>query len=235
MTGQPLPYVFIWSDNYKQFADCLRSSIQSYTPYLSDQSQYIPQSEFDKYVYKHNGHFLNGCFIKLEQTLSCLYSFPENSYFIFSDADILLFPNKQFERMIDFYRSMETDIVFMRESLTNDTSNIGFSLIRVNDHNRKLFQHALDLAKQDPTNLDQTIVNQALKHYTGSHAYFPCEFVMTSSTCMDYDNRCWLNYFTNIRPNCIVFQPLCDPTLSKEDVFQHKANQYKERNMPIPE
>ena len=233
MSFDPIPYVFIWSDNYKVFADPLKRSLQHYSSDLIDQSQYIPQSEFDKTTYKVNGHFLNGCFIKLEKTLECLYTLPEDSYFIFSDADIIIFQNKKLIELLNFYRLIHADIVFMRESLVNDTSNIGFSLIRVNDHNRMLFQNALSIGKSDPTSLDQTVVNRALKQYTGSHYYFPSELVMTSSTIMELESRSLTNFFTHTRPNCIVYQPLCDPTQSKEGVFQQKLSQYRQLNVPI--
>ncbi len=233
MTYHPIPYVFVWSENYKVFADCLKKSVQTYPSIFTDESQHIPQTEFDKSIYKIDGHFLNGCFIKLEKTLECLYTFPENSYFIFSDADIILFPNKQLPELINFYRTIEADIVFMRESLTNPISNIGFSLIRVNDHTRALFQTALQLAQQDPTSLDQTVVNKALQTFSGSHYYFPSEFVMTSSTMMEFESLSWNSFFSTIRPNCMVFQPLCNPTQTKEEVFQVKLSQYKQLNIDI--
>jgi hypothetical protein len=233
MTDNPIPYVFVWSDNYKVFAECLQTSIRHYSNALIDQSEYIPQSEFDKTIYKIDGHVLNGCFIKLEKTLECLYTLPEDSYFIFSDADIIISPNKKFIELLNYYRSIEADIVFMRESLTHDFSNIGFSFIRVNNHTRDLFRNALLLAKEDPTNADGNLVNQALKNYTGSHYYFPSELVATTSTMMEFEFRGGINYFTHIRQNCIVFQPICNPGQTKEQIIMQKLAQYKELNIQI--
>ena len=142
-------------------------------------------------------------------------------------ADILIFPERNLKGVIDLYISSNTDIVFMREAPDQDVSNIGFSLLKVCEQNRELFRNALTLSKEQPTNLDQTLVNEALKQYRGTHTYFPVEYVMTSSTIIWHTN--------NKKPinQLMVFQPLCDPREGKESIQQQKLSQYKILGFPL--
>jgi hypothetical protein len=227
---EKIPYCFIWSDNYKIFADILKNCINCYPNLLEDKSTYIPQSFFDQHLNKAPGHFLTGMFLKLEKTFELLNTLAENSYFIFSDADIIVFPNKAFEDLINLYVKVNADIVFMKETPNMLFSNVGFSLIKVCDVNRKLFRQALEMSTNEPTGLDGCFINEALKNYKGSHFYFPTEFVMTSSSLIYYGEK---KYDTKMKEQLMVFQALCDPTQSKESVLYQKLSQYKMLGIPI--
>lgn len=221
-----IPYYYIWTPNYKLLSTILQWGLSQYS-FLEEKSIFMEQSVFDTKMYKSPEHFLRGCFIKLEKTLELLETLPENSYFLFSDADILIFPERNLKGVIDLYISSNTDIVFMREAPDQDVSNIGFSLLKVCEQNRELFRNALTLSKEQPTNLDQTLVNEALKQYRGTHTYFPVEYVMTSSTIIWHTN--------NKKPinQLMVFQPLCDPREGKESIQQQKLSQYKILGFPL--
>jgi hypothetical protein len=221
-----IPYYFIWSDKYKLLADVLKFGIQSYSDTFEDKSEYHPQHIFDQSMNKAPGHFLNGCNIKLVRTLELLKSLPENSYFMFSDADIIVFPQRGFDKLIQESINSGADIIFMKESPDNNTSNIGFSLIKVCQANRKLFEESLLLMAEMPTGLDQYFVNEALKLYTGKHGYFPTETVGTSSTLIYYQNNEPHNFNTIIN-NIVVFQALCNPENGTDSAIIQKLKQYE--------
>jgi len=220
-----IPYYFIWSDKYESMANVLKVGIQSYSDIFEDKSEYYPQEVFDRTINKAPGHFLNGCNLKLVRTLELLKILPENSYFIFSDADIIIFPEKGLDKLIQNNINSGADIVFMKESPDNNTSNIGFSLIKVCEANRNLFEESLRLMKADPTGLDQSFVNKALKIYTGKHEYFPSEFVGTSSTIIYYQSN-EPHAFDTIMRNYIVFQALCNPENGTDSAIVQKSQQY---------
>ena len=221
-----IPYYFIWSDKYKLLADILKVGIQSYSNIFEDKSEYYPQHIFDQTMNKAPGHFLCGCNIKLVRTLELLKTLPENSYFMFSDADIIVFPQRGLDKIIEDNINNGIDIVFMRESPGRDCSNIGFSLIKVCDANRKLFEESLRLMEAEPTGLDQYFVNEALKTYTGKHDYFPSETIGTSSTLIYYQNNEPQN-FNRIMYNIVVFQALCNPENGTDSAIIQKLKQYE--------
>lgn len=231
MTHFPIPYYYIWSDNYKMFAEILKVGIAQYPTVLEDKGEYIPQEYFDKHLNKEPGHFLCGCFLKLYKTYSLLKTLPENSYFIFSDADILILPQKKLEDLLRLYINIEADIVFMRESIDSTFANVGFSLIRVCEANRKLFEHAIQESQKHPKDLDGTLLNQALDHYTGSLFLFPSEFVMTSSTFIGYEKR--PSNLVKTYQNLIIYQALCNPENPIQAIQYEKLLQFKALGYPI--
>lgn len=221
-----IPYYFIWSDKYQIFANILKQGIQCYSDTVEDKSEHYPQYIFDQSMNKAPGHFLCGCNIKLVRTLELLKTLPENSYFIFSDADIIVFPQRGLDKIIQDCMNNNLDIVFMREAPGRDCSNIGFSLIKVCDANRKLFEESLKLMEANPTGLDQYFVNEALKIYTGKHDYFPTESVGTSSTLIYYQNNEPHN-FNTIMNTIVVFQALCNPENGTDSAIIQKLKQYE--------
>jgi len=226
-----IPYYFIWSQNYEHFAQMLKQCIACYSNILEDRSIFVEQSVFDEKIYKTpNAHFLQGCFIKLEKTYELLCTLPENSYFIFSDADVILFPNKKLNTLLNLYIATDTDIVFMREGASSRTYNIGFSLIKVCDENRRLFQTALELAKEFPSYLDQSLVNKALESYGGTYHFFPTEFVCTTCVVADYNTK---KNHVRTRESYMVFQAISDPTIGKNEMVHDKLTQYKIMGLPI--
>jgi len=226
-----IPYYFIWSQSYEYFAQMLKQCIACYSNILEDRSIFVEQSVFDEKIYKTpNAHFLQGCFIKLEKTYELLCTLPENSYFIFSDADVILFPNKKLNELLNLYIATDIDIVFMREGASSRTYNIGFSLIKVCDENRRLFQTVLELCKESPNELDQTLVNKALKSYNGTYHFFPTEFVCTTCVIADYNTK---KNIALTRDTYMIFQAISDPTLPKEQMIYDKLSQYKLLGIPI--
>ena len=226
-----IPVYYIWSQNYEIFAKILKQGIQFY-PFLEDQGEFIDQSFFDQHLNKAPGHFLTGCFLKLQKQYDLLHSLPEGSYFIFCDADVLFFPQKRLDILLNLFIQTQTDLVFMRETPDMPFSNVGFGLYRVCDATKKLFARCLEMAKEQPTQLDGTIINDAMKEmFTGSHAYFPPEFVMTTSSMRYYDDT--KKNMGSHRANCMVFQALCDPGQSREAITAQKLKQYQILGVPI--
>lgn len=226
----PIPYYFLWSPNYEIFANILKVGIGQYPSIFQDCSIFIPQEQYDTTLHENVGHFLCGSYLKLEKTYELLCTLPEDSYFIFSDADILIFPGKPLEKLIQTYIDIQADLVFMREATKLDFYNVGFSLIRVNEKNRQLFKQTLEEAYKHPLGLDGSLLNDAMKTYTGSIFYFPHEFVMTSSTLIDVQQK---QNVSTMMQHLYVFQALCDPTRPKEERMFAKLMQYKSLGVPI--
>lgn len=227
----PIPWYFLWSDKYQIFANFLKEGINAYSNLFKDKSEFISQEDFDKHLNKEKGHFLCGCYLKLQKTLDLVNQLPENSYFIFSDADILILPNRNLQDLFNLYIKINADIVFMREALNSNFNNVGFSLIKVCEANRKLFKDAMEIAKNTPNGLDGSIINQALNNYTGSLFQFPPEFVMTSCTFKDFEKR--QSNLIKTYNNLMIFQALCNGDNRDQAVIYEKLIQYKALGVPI--
>jgi hypothetical protein len=218
-----IPYIFIYTPKYQLFADILKKGINSYSE-LEDKSIFLPQEFFDANSNKSPGHLMTGCTLKLRTTYEMLKTLPENSYFIFSDADVILFPEKPFIDLLKVYMNLNADIAFMRETISMEFYNVGFSLIKVNDVNRDLFLRAIKKYETEPNGLDGSFINECLKDYTGSCFYFPPELVTTTCTCIDMDkNKMRMGL---MRSKIIVFQALCDADKSSEVMIKQKLEQY---------
>ena len=227
-----IPYYFLWSQNYKIFADILKNCLSFYNDLFEDRSLFIDQSIFDKNMYKAEGHHFNGCFFKLQKTYDILHTLPEGSYFVMSDADVIIFPGKKLHELFELYIKMNADLVFMRDAPRLNVSNVGFILVRVCQVNRDLYKKVLLDCEKEPTSLDQSIVNNLLKSYEGSHFYFPHELVATTCTLKEGENENKERVGV-MRTKCMVFQALCDGGVSKEQLIQQKLIQYKILGVPI--
>jgi len=219
-----IPYVFIWTPKYKPFADILKKGLSMY-PELEDKSIFLPQEFFDANSNKSPGHLMTGCSLKLLTTYEMLKTLPEDSYFIFSDADVILFPGKPLMELFKVYIDLKADCVFMRETISKEFYNVGFSLLRVNELNRNLFLNALKKYENEPNGLDGSFINTCLMDYTGSCFYFPPELVATTCTVIDMDKK--KASLGIMRSKIMVFQALCDAHKSSEDMIQQKLIQYK--------
>ena len=82
-----IPFYYIWTPKYKLFADILKEGIECYSNYLEDKGIFMTQEDFEATLTKtsEEGHFMTGCYLKLERIMELLNSLPENSYFVFSD------------------------------------------------------------------------------------------------------------------------------------------------------
>ena len=221
----PIPFYFYWTPNYKLFADVLKKQLTNYPGIFEDRGIYMSQEDFDATMYKSPGHFLNGCFLKLEKTYELLQTLPEDSYFILSDADIILFPGKPIGELFELYMKMGADLVFMRDIPSTKTYNCGFIFLKVNQVNRDFYKQVMEECKRTPTDLEQSIVNNLLKSYTGSLFYFPHEIVATTCTFIESDQRPSNSLL--MRSKCFIYQALCDADKSSQEVVQQKLTQYK--------
>lgn len=230
MAETKIPYCFVWTPNYEIFAQILKKGIAEY-PFLEDKSIFIPQEIWDTNSQKALGHPMTGCSLKIQMVCKLLLELPENSYFIFSDADILLFPEMPFFELIDLYRKLDADIVFMREHNGVQFSNVGFSLIRVNDINRNLFQEALRMFHQEPAGLDGNFINECLKTYKGSHFWFPCELIANTCSLSQQDEI--ESRISIMRSKLMIYQALSDAYTPVESQIIQKLTQYKILGIPI--
>ena len=221
----PIPFYYYWTPNYKVFADVLKKGLSYYPGIFEDRGIFMGQEEFDATMYKSAGHFLNGCFLKLEKTYELLKTLPENSYFVFSDADIILFDGKPIGELFELYMKMGADLVFMRDIPTTRTHNCGFIFLKVCQANRDLYKNVMEECKRTPTDLEQSIVNRMLKEYTGSLFFFPHEFVATTCSFIQSDQQVSNNML--MRSKCIIYQALCDADKPKDAILEQKMTQYK--------
>lgn len=221
----PIPWYYIWTPKYELFHNVLSFGIQHYPEVVENKNIFMTQEEFNQYLNKAPGHYLCGCSVKLKKTYELLCTLPEGSYFIFSDADNLLFPGRALEDLLSLYINLQADIVFMRESGKLHFNNVGFSLIRVCDANRELFKAALDRFDQEPGGLDGSFINECLKSYKGSAYMFPHELAVTSSTLIEFQQN--QHNVGQMIQRIIVFQALCDPDHGVDSGIEQKLAQYK--------
>ena len=227
-----LPYYFLWSDNYKIFADILKNCIALHSNLFEVRDDYIPQEIFDKHLNHEKGaHFLQGCYLKVKKIKTLLETLPEHSYFIFSDADILVTPNPILKDLLELYMKSNVDLVFMRETRNNPFNNVGFGLYKVCQENRDLMSTVWQMAIETPEGLDGSLTNEALASYKGVYVQFPTEYVMTSCTHIDYEKI--TNVCNLTKRTLCVFQALCDIGNSKDQMIFQKLSQFKSLGYPI--
>jgi hypothetical protein len=174
---------------------------------------------------------MTGCSLKLQAVYKLLHELPNDSYFIFSDADILLFPDQPFYELLDLYRKVGADIVFMREHYETWFSNVGFSFIKVNDVNKDLFARAIKMFETEPNGLDGSNINECLKTYTGTHFWFPSELVATTCSLKQQDEI--VHRQAKMRSKLIVYQALCDADKPTASQIYQKLEQYQILGIPI--
>jgi hypothetical protein len=120
----------------------------------------------------------------------------------------------------------------MRESMNSTVSNFGFCLFKVCDANKDLFIRILTMVKKNPNGHDQGILNDALRTYSGTHHFFPPEFVTTSSTLIDI-NKNESNSSVK-KDSIIVHQTLVHADLKGKDAIHAKLSEYVHHfNIPI--
>ena len=87
-----LPWYFVWSGKYGIFADILTSVVSD--KYFNLYPIEISQELFDRTAYQEGKHFLSGMFIKDYEIYKILQNIEEDSYFIFSDVDVIAFEDE---------------------------------------------------------------------------------------------------------------------------------------------
>jgi len=216
-----IPIYFVWSQKYKILAELLNKSLNEYTDHFVPMPIFIDQSVFDKECKPSAGHIISGCSVKIAKKYELLCNLPENSYFIFCDADIHVFKDKPFKELIDIYIKLNADLVCMKESMTSPIYNIGFNLIKVNEINRQLYKGILEEFTRVPDSLDQTVFNRDIVNYTGSIYYFSSELVCTTSCLGLLELQ---KNWQKMKENIIIFQPICNGECSNP--IEIKLRQY---------
>ncbi len=228
-----LPVYFLWSQDYSVFASVLKQGIKFYPDFLEDKSIFVDQSEFNKHIYKETGKaYFNGCWFKVQTCYHLLQTLPEGSYFLFSDADIIFFPNKRLEDLFRLYMNIGANLVFMRDAPKINVANCGFILIKVCQENRDLWKNVLELAASGKASCEQGAINGFLKTYSQSVFFFPHEFVATTCTLREGELERESNVFP-MRNQMMVFQALVDPTKDKKNVILQKVDQYQKLGIPV--
>lgn len=231
MVQEKIPVYYYWSEEYEIYARILQWGLSHYTDTFEDRGIFREQKEFDKVCYTKPGEpYFNHCFFKVEKAYELLQTLPENSYFLFSDADVIVFPGKPLKELFDVYMKLEADLVFMRDAPRLNVSNCGFIFMRVNQRNRDFWKSILETHAQRE-GCEQSIINSLLKTYGGSHFYFPHELIATTCTLKEGEEN--PNSVGEMRRRCMVFQALCDPTKSKASVREQKLVQYQALGIPV--
>jgi hypothetical protein len=213
----PIPLYYIWTPKYEVFHVILQDSLKLYTDVIEPRPIFISQEDFDNSLKEANG--FGGWFLKIDKILELLHILPTNSYFIFSDADMYFFPDKELKMLFDLYIKATIDFVGMRESNNQNITNIGFLLMRVCDEVRNLFINTHTIYENNKGISDQHLVNLSLKTFEGSAAHFPTVFVLTSSTMCEVCEN--MKIHDKMVSKAIIFQPLPHGDL---DGFQKRIN-----------
>jgi len=192
-----IPWFFLWSEKYGVFCDIMTSTISD--KYFDLCPIEKPQHLFDKVTYKEGAHFLAGMYLKDYEIMELFKVIPENHYFIFSDADLVVF-EEEFNSFITPLLKNDTDMFFMRE---NDTTvNVGFMILRNNERVRNFFTKVIkELEELTTPLLDQTVINNLLPSFDGKYEVL-CEKFVTTNMNVNYKDKESIS-------NICVFQPLC--------------------------
>ena len=199
----PLPWFYVYSERYEAMHYMLHSHIYK-NPNFHVQPIKVDQSEFSKTTYlESNTHFLAGCFIKQAMILQILKQLPINTYFIFTDVDILVVNSEGLSEMFQSYIEKEYDMVYCWENSDQDVPvknyNIGVSLIRVNEKTIKFFENFMEKSHNSVNTLDQNLLCSLLPEFPGRIGVFDKEIVTMSNFLNDLETR------SNIK----VIQVLC--------------------------
>ena len=211
-----IPWFFVYSEKYKVFYDILSNLISE--TYFDVYAIEKDQSLFDKDTYKENTHFFSGCFIKDDEIWNILHTVPDDSFFIFSDVDLVVFEEPLYNYIQQFLKE-DNDIVFMKES--EEIVNVGFMLIKNTKKVKELFCKVMKDHILNPNVLDQTVINNFLTTWDGKYKTFSTEYVYTN-----------LTFELNVdKSKLCVYQPLCSASrnykiniLEKMVSIQHAFN-----------
>lgn len=146
--------------------------------------QWFPQSAFDRIVNKSDEHFFAGNAIKFRMILEKMKTeIPIDSFFILSDADVLVFDPDRFHTLCTSYNSSTSasastststyDLVAMIDNLENMSYlNIGLLLAKNTPKMYDFFQSIAETIEstggQDQRILNEKIVHSGLNYTTFS-------------------------------------------------------------------
>ena len=173
----PIPWYYIWSDNYRIFHEIMKDSIKY--PEFELSPIEIPQERFDSELYKNESqHFWYKSLIKVDTILDCLKKGHEQSkpYILFTDIDIIVKENIYND--VKGFIDQSVDMVFMKE---DSIMNIGFMLLRVCDELYS-FWTLIRSKMMEKDGLDQIYVNSELPSYSGKYTCFnENDFILSKS------------------------------------------------------
>jgi hypothetical protein len=192
-----IPWFFLWSEKYGVFCDVLVSTVSD--KYFDLYPIEKPQKLFDQVTYKEGEHFLAGMYLKDYEIMELFKVIPENHYFIFSDADILVF-EEEFNNFVEPLLKKDVDMFFMKE---NDTTvNVGFMILRNNNKVRNFFTNVIqELESLTTPLLDQTVINNLLKTFDGTYEVLDEKYIASNVNVDLHDKE--------VVKSICIFQPLC--------------------------
>jgi hypothetical protein len=225
----PLPWFYVYSERYEAMHYMLHSHIYM-NPDFDVRPIKVDQSEFAKTTYlESNTHFLAGCFIKQAMILQILKQLPTDSYFIFSDVDILVVNSNGLLEMFQEYMDKNYDMVYCWENSDQDVPiknyNIGVSLIKVTEKTIKFFENFMEKSRTTVNILDQNLLCSMLPEFSGSIGVFDKNVVIMSNFLNDLETT------TNIK----IIQVLCGNNRDYHLNMQEKYMSMQRLGAPIQE
>jgi hypothetical protein len=235
-----LPWYFVWSDNYGVFADILTSIISDNFFDLCPIE--IPQEEFDRTLYQEGKYFLTGMYIKDYEIHKILQNTKEDSYFIFSDVDVIAFEDELHDYLVPFLENKDNnDIVFYKENETN--INVCFMLIKNTKKVRELYESIIEHHKIHNDYCDGGLMNEMLKTWDGKYSTFSPDYVASTINMKisehNYKNICvfaasctaFNNYKLNNIEKLLSFQNLFNMDLT--EYIDSIKNELDEKDLKI--
>lgn len=224
-----IPWFYVYSQRYEAMHYMLHSHIYK-DPKFHVHPIKIDQSEFSKTTYlESNTHFLAGCFIKQQVILQILKKLPTDSYFIFTDVDILIIRPDGLLEFFQSYMDKEYDMVYSWENSDHDEPvknyNIGVSLIRVNERTIKFYEEFIEKSRTTVNTLDQNLLCSMLPEFPGTFGVFDKNIVTMSNFLND------LNTTANIK----IIQVLCGNHKDYHLNMQEKYMSLQHLGAPIQE
>jgi hypothetical protein len=167
----------MWSENYRFFHEIVKDSMKESK--LSLQPIEIPQSRFDKELYKVDGkHHWEGSCIKIDLLLDKLHEAADKSetYILFTDVDLVIKPGVY--QGLKTYMDDGYDMVFLKEG---DQLNIGFLLLKTNKTVIDFWKSVRKMMVEKEGH-DQVYTNEAITRFTGSYTTFDDQVFTCSNT-----------------------------------------------------
>ena len=215
-----LDWFYVYSQRYEALHNMLQDSIKD--PRFNVKPLFVDQSEFSKTTYREGAnHFLSGCFIKQEVVLHILKKLPLNTYFLFTDVDCVIRNESGLYDFFKGYMDKEIDMAYMWEG--SSSSNIGISLLRVNEKTIAFYESVLKKGHENPTMVDQNIIVSLLPEFTGLVKQF------------DKSVLCLSNYYGETEPKSgiLMVHILCTCTPDYRQNMMQKYMGTKAFGVPI--
>ena len=204
MTQETLNWYYVYSQRYEALHHMFKSRIHDSR--FKIVPLFVDQSEFNKTTYLPGaGHFLSGCLIKQEVILRILKSLPKDTYFLFTDIDIVTLQENGLFEYFQSHIERNPDMVYMWENsdvlgadgYTN--YNIGISLLRANEKTIAFYEKVVEKGRNRKELADQELVCSLLPEFDGKMEQF------------DRSVLCLSNYFNETEPKSkiLMVQVLC--------------------------